>query len=122
MEANHTLDLNSKNHSKMLKHLPNISSEYNCLCSKYRNINDDPSYIKPSEDLIRERKIKILREINISKLENSLIKSIKGKNNSYSDKELTNILINLGENTTGLKSVHIDLLMKMKKEFDENFS
>lgn len=80
--------------------------------------SDDPTYIKGPNEQFRERKREIIKNLNEAKLENSLIKSIKNKNFSYSHKELTSIIINLGLNTNPLKSVLVDQLLEIKKNFN----
>ena len=80
---------------------------------------EDPTMIKNPSELFRERKQVILSQIDLGKLENSVIKSIGNKNYSYSHKELTKIIINLGLNTNPLKSVLVEQLVKIKKDFDQ---
>lgn len=80
----------------------------------------DPSYVKTPMELFRQRKYIILKNLNLEKLENSSIKSVKNKNFSYSQKELIKITIDLGLNSNSLKSVLIDKLIKIKKDFNKN--
>ena len=104
--------------------LPNINVVY----VPNRHIYDikaffvDDSYVKSSAELFKERKAAILDGLNVEKLENSLIKSIKGKNFAYSHKELTKIVIELGLNANAMKSVLVEQLLHIKKTNDQNMA
>jgi hypothetical protein len=85
-------------------------------------IKDDKWYVTPSAELTRIRRNNIARSLDINKLNNSSLNNIKGKANSYSDKELAEMLIMLGCNATGLKSVHIAALLRIKNQYDNETS
>lgn len=93
---------------------------------KFRVYSENPHVVAVEEDLwyvntpseeSRLRKNKILLSLDESKLKNSLGKSSKNKP-GYSDKEMVNFLILLGSNTAGLKSTHVETLLRLKKEFE----
>lgn len=87
-----------------------------------RNISElgdyDPVYILDQDERLRRRKNSILESLDIAKLENSRTREGKINTNGYSTRQMTNILISIGVNTTGQKSSYIDTLIDMRKQYE----
>jgi hypothetical protein len=81
-----------------------------------QTIKADPYHIVPHNEIAKQRSKLLIDSISEEKLMNSNNKSAKGK--GYSDKELTEMLILLGENTSGLKNSHIVTLLKIKRSVE----
>jgi len=99
--------------------LPGKSFKFISKDTTIQMIKNDEYSVMPPNEISRLRKVKILKTLDIEKLNNALNKGAKGKR-SYSDKEMTDMLITLGENVSGLKASHVSALLRLKSDFDSN--
>lgn len=76
-------------------------------------LKPDPYHVIPHNEISKKRVEDLIESISEDKLLNSYNKSVKNK--GYSNKELTDMLILLGENTSGLKNSHIAILLAIKR-------
>lgn len=75
--------------------------------------------IKPPEQINIERKISILKSLNIDKLIASKGREGANKNMTYSTNELNNLMISLELNTSISKNARINTLIKSVQDYME---